>query len=134
MNLFFPTYCVKHYIIILAKFFSIGGPIFSTRLKLLAISLMWSSSSLSSGSDSSLLFAKLAWLLLVSTSQSICSSKSEPPYKDSSSSVGGWLSPVSLTTFYLYWNLSHVSFYPFSCQWLPPDNYYYNNPLYWYWP
>ena len=37
--------------------------------------------------------------MVVSTSRSNCSSKSEPPYKNSSSSAGGWLSLVSLTTF-----------------------------------
>ena len=55
--------------------------------------------SIYSGSDSSV-FAKLTvGLLVVSTSRSIYWSKSEPPYKDSSSSASGWLSPVSLTTF-----------------------------------
>ena len=39
----------------LAKFFPIGGPVFTTVLKLLAISLMRSSSSLSVESESSLL-------------------------------------------------------------------------------
>ena len=41
--------------IMLAKFFPIGGPVFTTALKLLAISLMRSSSSLSVDSESSLL-------------------------------------------------------------------------------
>ena len=84
---------VKHYInYYTSKFFPYWWTCFSTGLKLLAISLIRSSSSLSSGSDSSL-FAKLTFgLLVVSKSWSICSSKSEPPYKDSSSSAGWWLS------------------------------------------
>ena len=75
----------------------------STALKSLAISLMRSSSSLSSGSESSLLLAKLTFgLLMVSTSRSIRSSKSEPPCKDSS--------------FFCRWvNLTCLSNYFFIC-------------------
>ena len=52
---FFLTCWVKHDIIMLANFFPIGGPVFSTALKFLAIYLIRSSSSLSSGSESSLI-------------------------------------------------------------------------------
>ena len=86
--------------IMLAKFFPVGGPVFYTALKSLAISLMRSSSSLCSDSESSLLMAKLTFgLLVASTSRSIWSSKSKPSYKDSSSSAGGWLSPACQTNF-----------------------------------
>ena len=99
MNQFFPNYCIEHYIIYYVSqifscwwtcFFHCTAPVFTTR----------SFSLLSSDSESLLLVAKLTFgLLVVSTSQPICSSKSEQPYKDSSSSAGGWLLPTCLTTF-----------------------------------
>ena len=92
MNQFFPNYWVEHYIIYyVSQIFSYWtAPVFSTR----------SFSLLSSDSESLLLMAKLTiGLLVVSTSWPICSSKSEQPHKDSSSSARGWLSPTCLTAF-----------------------------------
>ena len=61
----------------LAIFFPIDGPVISTVLKLLAISLMSSSSSFCPDSELSLLIAKLTCaFLVVSTSRPICLSKS----------------------------------------------------------
>ena len=95
------TYWVEQYIIYyVSQFFSIGGPVFSTALKSLAISLMRSFSSLCPDSEPSLLIAKLICaFLVVSTSRPICLSKSELPSKVSSFSAGGWLSPACLNTF-----------------------------------
>ena len=87
-------------LIFVSQFFSYWWTCFSIALKPLAISLMRSSSSLYSDWESSLLIAKLTFgFLVASNSQPICSFRSEPPHKDSSSSAGEWLSPVCLTTF-----------------------------------
>ena len=83
-------------------FFHCIAPVFSTR----SFSLLFSDS------ESLLLMAKLTFeFLVVSTSRPICSSKSEQPNKDSSSSAGGWLSPTFLTTF--LFTLKFVKVYNF---------------------
>ena len=88
----------------LTKFFPIGGPIFFTALKLLAISMR--PSLLSSGLESSLLLVKLTFLV-VSTIQWVTLSThaqvkaTHIAKKDSSSSVCWWvtLTCLSLTIF-----------------------------------
>ena len=84
---------------------------------------------LSSGLESSLLLVKLTFLV-VSTIQWVTLpthaqvKATHIAKKDSSSSVCWWVTLTCLSLwlfFYLYWNLLlHISFCPFSCQWLPP--------------
>ena len=131
--IFWSVFPYLHYIIYYTShFFSCWWTCFFTALKSLVISLMRSSSSHSSGSESSI-FVKFTFLEFYL--DTIYSSKSEPPYNDRSPSTGEWLSSVIKPPLYLYWNLLHVFFNRFSCQWLSPDSpdYYYHHPLHWHW-
>ena len=109
--IFWPVFPYLHYIIYYtSQFFSCWWTCFFTALKSLVISLMRSSSSHSSGSESSI-FVKFTFLEFYL--DTIYSCKSEPPYNDRSPSTGEWLSSVIKPPLYLYWNLLHVFFLPF---------------------